>query len=283
MLSSSKFKLVGLNIAPVIIIAASTLDRANMASAATPGVGVNSYWPLDNSTTDIVGGRNGTLLGDAKFSTEVPTKLKGFSTHSLSLDGAIDKMFYNVQPGDYVTNEFTLSLWLKNLRTDWYSAFVGTRSPIEGGFDAKFDRDRQRIYTDIGSDTSLRSTYSTPGSVSANVWHHIAITVSPGLQIVYVDGSPFDVHPFSSDFTPVLFDSNHDIAIGAIHGNSNDEDFHGLIDDVRIFGKVLTPQEVRGLANVPEPQFLELLAIAGLCTVALRRQHQGILLGPRPL
>jgi hypothetical protein len=42
------------------------------------------------------------------------------------------------------------------------------------------------------------------------------------------------------------------IAIGAIHGNSNDEDFRGLIDDVRIFGRALTPQEVSACLTRPD-------------------------------
>jgi hypothetical protein len=267
-------KLRRITLASMVIVAASTLARANMAGAAEPGLGPTSYWRLDNSSADVAGGRNGVLLGNAKFSSEVPSKLTGFSTHSLELDGSIDKLFYDVPPGDSVTNEFTLALWLKNTRTDWYSAFFGTRSPSEGGFDAKFDRDRQRVYTDIGDTMSLRSIYSTPGTVSANVWHHIAIAVSPGSQIVYVDGSPFDVHPFSTDFTPVLFDANHDIAIGAIHGNSNDEDFRGLIDDVRIYGRVLTPQEVRSIANVPEPDSLGLSVIACVSATILVLHRQ---------
>jgi MSHA biogenesis protein MshQ len=194
----------------------------------------------------------------------------------LSLDGSIDKMFYDVLPGDAVTGEFTLALWLKNRRSDWYSAFFGTRSPVEGGFDAKIDRHLQRIYTDIGDDRSLRSIYSTPESVPLDEWHHVAIAVRPGLQRVYVDGALFDTHEFAADFTPVLFDANHDIAIGAIHGNSNDEDFLGLIDDVRIFSRALTLQEVQRVMNVPELGTATLLwitvAIAGALPKRLFRR-----------
>jgi hypothetical protein len=254
-----------------LVAAATSIALSSSASGdvpvPVPGLETTSYWPLDNNAADIVGGRNGSLLGNATFSTDVPVKLNGFSTHSLALDGTFDKLFYDVQAGDSENNEFTVAMWLKNTKPDNYSAFFGTRSPMEGGFDAKFDRDRQRVYTDIGDGMSLRSIYSTPHSVPLNEWHHVAIAVKPGLQTVYVDGSLVDTHEFSSDFTPVLFDANHDIAIGAIRGTSNDEDFRGLIDDVRIFGRALTAAEVLSVYSVPEPHSVILTLIASVVLI----------------
>ena len=108
------------------------MPRNGRRPIPVPGLETTAHWPLDNNPLDIVGGRNGTLMGNAKFSTDVPARLAGFSTHSLELDGTTDKLFYDVQPGDSEINEFTLALWVKNAKTETYSAFFGTRSPSEG-------------------------------------------------------------------------------------------------------------------------------------------------------
>jgi len=266
-----------------LTIVASTFVAALLTAGAAQGLpvpgrriispaGEVSYWAFDQNANDPVGGRDGILIGNAAYSTDTPPVLAGFSTHSLMLDGNIDKMFYDVPVGDSLTGEFTVALWLKNLKNE-YSAFIGTRSPVEGGFDAKFNRLDQRVYTDIGDMTSVRETYSTPGSVPLNEWHHVAIAVKPGVQTVFVDGNPIDFHNFPANFTPVLFNANHDIAIGAIHGNSNDEDYQGLVDDVRIFRRVLSPEEVQSIITVvPEPASAVLAAgTAFAAAVAARR------------
>ncbi len=83
-----------------------------------PPAGEVSYWPFDQNAMDPVGGRHGILQGNAAFSTDIPPALAGFSTHSLMLDGNIDKMFYDVPAGDSLTGVFTVALWLKNLKNE---------------------------------------------------------------------------------------------------------------------------------------------------------------------
>jgi T5SS/PEP-CTERM-associated repeat protein/autotransporter-associated beta strand protein len=208
-----------------------------------------SHWTLDNSTSDAVGNRDGTLLGNAMYSTNVPSSLVGYSTHSLSLDGSLDKMIYDVQAGDSLTGSFTVALWFNPMerRTDGTLGFFGTRSPNQFGFDAKImPNNGVRIDVGNGSDFDSRILTQYGFNVQLSEWHHIAFAVTGNKADIYLDGTPFATWTYSS-MTPILFDANHDIGIGAVgaYADSHGEDFHGLIDDVRIFGRSLTATEVQ--------------------------------------
>ena len=77
---------------------------------------------------------------------------------------------------------------------------------------------------------------------------------------------------FSSPLTqlPLLFGENNNITVGA-EGSIGDENFLGLVDDVRIYDTALTASEISSLVAVPEPTTAGVLALGAIALGARRR------------
>lgn len=77
-------------------------------------------------------------------------------------------------------------------------------------------------------------------SVSGGVWYHVAITVGAGTFEAYVDGNSVGSSTYGSYVT------GGDVSVG---DNGVDNNMVGDIDDVRIYSKALTSEEVSSLYN----------------------------------
>jgi len=217
--------------------------------------GLISYYPLEGNALDPVGGRNGTLIGGASFSNNVPSVISSFSTQSVSLDGNTGKVIYDVPNGDSVSGSYTVAMWVNDAerRPLGTQTFFGTRSPVDGSLDFKFIAG-DSIRVDIGNGTGFPVIYDTPQiNYNLNTWYHVALTVTPTEATIYFDGNP--IGSTGTGFTPVLWDANHDIAIGGVsagpgaNGGQFGEDFNGLIDDVRIYNYALSPTDIKNLSQ----------------------------------
>jgi hypothetical protein len=261
--------------------------RLSVVFAALALVGSDSHgalvsrWTFDGNAMDSVGGRHGTLLGDAQFSGNVPA---GFGGSSLALDGTLDKMIYDVTGVDQISGTFTVAAWvnLAESRPDGTLSWFGTRFPDDKGFDFKARlAGNSAIRVDLGDGSSFPVISDTAVNLGTNVWHHVAVAVQPDQYDLFVDGVLVNHVAFGA-FTPLLWDANHDIAIGAIgasgapNGPPFGEDFHGLIDDVRVYSTALIQQEVQDAMTgaVPEPAtMLVWSCFALLGTAAWRRKR----------
>ncbi|MBN1363155.1 MAG: discoidin domain-containing protein [Sedimentisphaerales bacterium] len=88
--------------------------------------------------------------------------------------------------------------------------------------------------------------------VTTNTWRHIALVYDGAYRYVYIDG----VEAARLASTGQIDESNYNLWIGANEQQSG-RFFHGLIDDVRIYSRPLSPAEVAGLASRTEPLGVE--------------------------
>ncbi|OGW98917.1 MAG: hypothetical protein A2062_05030 [Omnitrophica WOR_2 bacterium GWA2_44_7] len=82
------------------------------------------------------------------------------------------------------------------------------------------------------------------GNASVNQWHHIAVTYDDktGDAAVYIDGALANKKNLGI-FTP---QTSYDIYIGR---RPNERSFHGLIDDIRVYNRILSAVEIRNLCD----------------------------------
>jgi len=96
-----------------------------------------------------------------------------------------------------------------------------------------------------GGNTTVANPKST-GTIIDNAWHHVAATwdqAAGGQMLIYIDGSPDGEETNSGAWA---FE-NQDIMIG----DSPDaywEEFAGRLDDIQIYNKILTAEEIEMLA-----------------------------------
>jgi len=83
--------------------------------------------------------------------------------------------------------------------------------------------------------------------ISDTRWYHIAFTYAANTMRIYVDGvevsSVAGICTGSGDYVP---DTNSNHNIGAL-GDGNNINFDGIIDEVRLYDRTLSAQEVNAL------------------------------------
>jgi hypothetical protein len=197
------------------------------------------YWEFDEGSgmtaNDASGNTlDGTIVGDATYSTDVPSALSG-SAYSLSFDGddhvAID--------GIGMYDEYTISLWLK---ADPLSNADYTRVVDYGD-----RRGELIIYTEnsfyyLTRNTSNSTFYTNTFDYSYDgSWHHIACVLESGMMRLYVDGTQTgDAVSMSGE----LSSADAILYIGCENGIRN---YSGLFDDVRMYGRALNAGEIAAL------------------------------------
>jgi hypothetical protein len=204
-------------------------DR-QLVTPADPGTaGLLGHWKLDETSgltaADSSGlGNNGTLTN--MTGTEWTT---GVVDGALEFDGVDDHISIPVG-GPYST--FTVSLWISPASsTNNWSTLIGGVDPghIIG---TRGPDDLRWLYYDGDS-------YYADTSVTLNAWNHLAV-VRDGSSVTFHLNGVYD-----GDVT-VSGDMDFTI-IGA--WSPGVELFGGLMDDVRIYDRVLSDGEVAGLAG----------------------------------
>lgn len=133
---------------------------------------------------------------------------------------------------------------------------------------------------EFGTGYTIRDTPGFPPAL-AGEWHHYAFTVDGSQSgadrlALYVDGTLMATSvTFNAGGAPSFLNST-DFYIGA-RGAGPSLWFNGLIDDLRISNKVLSPPEF--LINIPEPSSLVLLGLGGIGLIRLRRRKQAARVG----
>jgi hypothetical protein len=220
------------------------LDNVAAFTIADPVPEPYLQYKFEGNAIDSVAGRNGTLIGGATFSSDASPAIG--STQSLALDGSLDKVIYDATAADSLTGSFTIALWVnaKERRSSSSLTFFGTRGPASTqGTDLKYFNE-SAVRGDIGTGSTFLAIHDSPFTWELNEWHHLAAVVTPTKYQLYIDGALYDTRAYSG--VPLLLDAGHDLAVGAVAAllEPHGEDFHGLIDDFRIYARALSPHEI---------------------------------------
>ena len=86
--------------------------------------------------------------------------------------------------------------------------------------------------------------------VATDTWHHVAISLESGVTNgtkIYIDGILKKTFTYTVDATGVA----HELVVGRGATYSNQQLYHGLLDEVRIWDVVRTQAEIQGAMNAP--------------------------------
>ena len=190
---------------------------------------------------------SGTTLADASGSGHTgtlvngPAWVAGQTTYgqALSFDG-LDDAVSVANPGTYNfgTADFTLETWVKR------NVLGGTQRHLFSTCTATtWELGCKELYFNASNQLTLGS-FSTGDTVSSTIadtaWHHIAVTFTNSTQALqfYVDGA------LATTATKALEadGAGHVVTVGNLFGNNT---FSGLLDEFRIFSRVLTLAEIQ--------------------------------------
>ena len=150
---------------------------------------------------------------------------------------------------DYV-DEFSLSAWLYPTAETGVivsRASGGDQGEVGWGLYLEEGKVRLSMSTRVLDDGVAAETVAT---LPLNEWHHVLVTydgtMAPGGMRFYFDGRPVEFTPLL-DLVGNRLPQSQPLRIGA--SGSSKPNFQGNIDDVRIYGAVLTPEEATVVAT----------------------------------
>jgi len=205
-----------------------------------------AWWPLDETSgtiaNDIAGFNNvGTYFGGP---VQVPGKVAG----ALSFNGSTDYVEVADHPElNFGTGDFSIDAWVRTTQTDRATIIdkrtgtntnpVGYTLFVSGG----------KLGFQIGDGSPFLNHNSPNPAINDGNWHHVAVTINRTSATggsLYVDGVlnlTFDPTTQQGNIsnTANLWIGQHQISsVQRYHS------FQGAIDEVELFNRVLTPDEV---------------------------------------
>ncbi len=226
-------------------------DNRGGIDAAAPNLGLVGHWPLDEgtgtTTADVSGnGYLGMLVNGPMWTSDV----------ALDFDGIDD--YVDVGALDVVGNAMTISAWFNaedlanctardcrivskaagGVQELHHYFMVGT---IESGTDTLL---RFRLKTGTVT-TTLIATF---GTLSENKWTHVAAVYGGSTMRLYKDGAEVGTR---NQTGTIATDPTVSVWIGGNPSGATHRPWAGQIDDVRIYNRALTPQEIQTLATGP--------------------------------
>jgi hypothetical protein len=198
--------------------------------------GGSNTWAIDRSGQ----GNNGRLMNTATTSVRVSGKLG----QSLKFDGTDDHVSIASILGSPAN--VTLSAWVNLKHSDPSFSTV-----ISIGDYVQITMDNPTSDPDIGTagyfwDSAVERRTETNLNLADTGWHHLAYTVdgSGNVQKFYVDGvlKATTVHA-----GPIVWTGRGASTIIGRDGQSSANFFNGEIDEVRVYNRVLGPDEIKRL------------------------------------
>ncbi len=228
--------------------------------------GLVGFWKLDETSGSVAydssgSGNNGDLVSEATWAPTSGILGGALSFGQTAEDGvAISTTEMSVSAG-------TIALW------GWLEA--GTQSDYRFFFGVKNDAgNRIQLYMDSGTwlDLGLGDAHHRHDDIyqfNVETWYHIALTWDGGNYAVYVNG---DEEVVTGSYTGL----NILMPVANIGNNGDNrvpdrvQAFHGLIDDVRIYDRALSAEEIEELADILAYQeFTEAKAASDVTSITI--------------
>jgi hypothetical protein len=199
--------------------------------------GLISWWSGNGSANDIIGANNGTLVNGTSFA---PGKVR----QAFSLDGVDDHI---IIPHNLNLNPANISVeaWIKAKNTSAYQIVIdkGHGNGNNSGWVLQI-RPAGIVDFCYGNGTLDYACATSTSILTDDAWHHVAGTFDGAEVKMYIDGNLEDSLAYSG--TPQANDQ--DVYIGAAWWGEP-RFFSGLIDEVQIFSRALSAEEIAATYN----------------------------------
>lgn len=201
-----------------------------------PPAGMVGWWPGDGNADDLVGRNSGTPEGGAGFGA-------GLVDQAFSFDGVDDLIRVPDTAALNPSNQITIDAWVYPLSFPNSAPSIVRRNNPDSLTGVQY-----LLAVGDGSTTGVAhfncgipDCNPTGGSIPLNQWSHVAGTYDGNTAKVYVNGVLVD----SMAVTGLIPPPGDDFYIGS-QGNPG-RDFHGMIDELEVFDRALTEQEIRSI------------------------------------
>jgi uncharacterized protein (TIGR03437 family) len=252
--------LAGVTSGPISIIvttpASSAPEEAVAPNALTittdPAIGAIGYWSGNGTTVNSISSLSGALTNGAGYAPSSSRNQGVPDPQAFSFDGTSSYVQAATQETAVVSGARTLAAWVypnadPNLgqpiltggtQVDGVDIF-GVTGPTGTCNTAGSDH----LYIDAGGTCYISDIVLTPAA-----WSLVAVTFDGSKAVFYINGE-------TSVAVPVQMNSyglaTYEIGGNTLGGSSTSASFSGLIGEVQVYNRALTPAEIIGLSNTP--------------------------------
>jgi hypothetical protein len=208
-----------------------------------PPTGMVAWWPLDETSgttsLDLAGFNNaGTRMNG-------PLPVAGKVLMGLQFDGANDYIEVPDQSElNFGTGNFSIDAWIQtNENTGQKTILNKLQFPLNQGYSLYLSNGEVRLILAASSPVF----YVSSVHVADGNWHHIAVTVDrtdPSGIKFYKDGIMISMADPTTN--PGTITAISPLRIGSLSFTVGDL-FKGSLDEIELFNRVLTPQEVNSI------------------------------------
>ncbi len=214
-------------------VSSNALLAVTNPACVTPPSGLVFWCKGDGSGAEVVNNALGTNVGNVAFAD-------GKVNKAVTLDGTSSGIRFGPVPAAQ-SQSFTIETWLRRA-SDTKSSSNTTSAVIVGygatGYALAIQDDGALLLAAIAV-----NQIASPQHIIDTNWHHVAVTRQGSTEIFYVDGVGAQSAPYNPTFS---FTTS--MAVG-IRSDSSASGFLGQIDEVSIYNRVLTSDEILSLYN----------------------------------
>jgi hypothetical protein len=237
---------------------------AILGSVSSLREGLIACYPFnEGSANDKCGnGNNGIMKGGVNT---VPDRF-GIPKGAMRFDGSSG--FIEIPGSQFnFVNDMSISFWMNASSSQIGYAILFDKSYYHNNPPLpSFAASSWTIFQDVNNVNLYKFGYvpasgfvtSSGLQVSANSWKHVVFTKHDGILSVYYNGVLLSSSTFSSDKT-ILANGNMPLLIGALNQGPNypvstlNSYYRGCLDDIFIYNRTLTSDEVKLLYNFDSP------------------------------
>ena len=222
-----------------------TFLTAQNVPSYVPTNGLVGWWPFNGNANDESGnGNNGTVKG--AILTDDRNGVSN-SAYYFSSSGCATRIDVSVNTTS-ITSGLTIQVWAMRSGNGCYGPRLLEFWANNGAGNAQWGWDNSNTGIRIGSHTSSGSIYKSLPTRLNNVWTQLVYTNNGTMAHFYQDGVLLDSLASSG-----VVSLSGNAAFGRMNHSAWDA-FNGNLDDIGVWNRALTPQEIHNLYTTSDCQ-----------------------------
>jgi hypothetical protein len=216
----------------LLTIACATMNA--QLPSYLPADGLVGWWPFNGNANDESGNGNDGVVNGATLTED----RFGNLNRAFVFDGA-DDYIRVTEFNDQATNSLSISIWVKAVPLNTYQVFLSKGPKAPGHYEVyAFITTNKLSWNTFDACENLESDFV----IADNEVHHIVIVQDANVITFYVD---------NIQRSQLVCEGNiQDVVNDLTFGKVDDADPYftqGLLDDIAIYNRALTPQEIQNL------------------------------------
>jgi hypothetical protein len=234
-----------------LILVFSTTILFSQVPNYVPTNGLVGWWPFTGNANDLSGNTNNGIVNGAILTTDRFENLNSAYNFDGNQQNIVIQNSNSLNP-----TSITINIWALPLQNN--ITLIEKSNPInatEAGFAIThndFWQTQRGLKTMFGNgscnNTSSPNVWGNYNQVDNNIWSMITVSIDINGNVKQYINSVLN---HTETITPLISCniSSSTIRIGGQHWNSDPEWFNGKIDDIGIWNRALTQQEITNLFN----------------------------------